>query len=427
MRKSIFLSIIILLPLLMTAQKTEKAKFGIKFSGYIRSDMVYNTRQMLSARGESHLILVPKAKVLDAEGNDINAASNFNFNGLSTRMRANITGPDAFGAKTSGKIEVDFLGPNGGAAFAIRMRHAFVKLKWESSSLITGQYWHPMFVTECFPGTVSFGAGIPFNPLARNPQIRFTKELGKVNVLAAALSQGLYKSKAGNTTHQNSGIPNLHLQLQFKDKLISSGLGVDYQVLRPLLVTSNDYVTNQTVSSVSFVAYTKLKLDPITIKLYGLYGQNNDNMVAMGGFAVTDKQYTPDEISKGFVEYTPYNTLNYWADVETTGKKVKYGLFTAMSQNLGANEAVLASTYKGRWGNVNSIMRIAPRVKYKSGKVAFGFEFEYTSMQYAEQKLDAGGNPVAGSDPGGINEFGKVSNYYTVENLKPLLSLKYSF
>ena len=149
MKKIILLITVIVLPILMMAQnkevkKEKEKKFGIKFSGFVRNDVIYNTRQVVSARGESNVLLAPKPISLDKEGNDENGTANFNIASFTTRLRGKITGPDAFGAKTSGMIEMDFIGPNGNAPFSLRMRHAFVKLTWESSSLLTGQYWHPI-------------------------------------------------------------------------------------------------------------------------------------------------------------------------------------------------------------------------------------------------------------------------------------------
>ncbi len=432
MKKILFLLIVLSLPTFMLAQEKEAPKYGVKFSGFVRNDMIFNTRQVLSARAQSNVLLAPQPIVLDANDNDINAVPNFNLSSFTTRVRAKITGPESFGAKTSGLIESDFIGPNGTATFALRLRHAMFKLDWESSQLLAGQYWHPMWATECFPGTVSFGAGVPFNPLSRNPQLRYTKKFGSLSILAAAISQGMFKSKGDVMAHQNSSIPEVHLQLQFKNDLISAGAGVNYQVLMPrtssvvvdIAGNSVSYVTDVTVPSLSYFGYVKIKAKPVTAKVYAMYGQNNDNMVMMGGYAVTDMNYTNPE---GFVEYTPYNTMSTWVDFETTGKKVKYGLFAGYAQNMGAVDSVQTSTYVGRWGNVNSMMRVAPRVMFISGKVKLAFEVEYSTIDYASQEVDNNGVAVVGSDAGGIDIYGKVTNFTTADNIKALMSISYTF
>ncbi len=428
MKKVIIAVAILALPFVVKSQEKEKPKFGIKFSGFIRNDVIYNSRQVLAARGENDFVLVPDQIILDEDGNDINAVPNFNIISFTTRVRAKITGPNAFGAKTSGLIEGDFLGATGVSKFNLRLRHAIVKLDWEKSHLMMGQYWHPMFVTDCYPKTLSFGAGITFNPFARNPQIRYTYNFtDKFTVSAAVLSQGMYRSKGDHYSQQNSGIPESNIHIQYKSDLLTVGAQFDYQVLKPRLVTDSNYTTNTTVSSMSYLAYAKLSLKPITIKLYGIYGQSNDNMVMMGGYAIKDREYTPAEVSKNIVEYIPYNTLSTWLDFETTGKKVQFGLFLGYSKNMGAADSVLTSSYTGRWGNVNTLMRVAPRVIVTSNKFKVGFEVEYSTADYAEQKLDANGIAVAGSDIGGIDKFGNVTNFNTANNIKFLLSVAYIF
>ncbi len=247
MRRSVllFFAILLSIPFIANAQEEEKS-FGIKWAGYIKNDAVYNSRRVISARGENQFLLSPRDIDLDAAGNDINAVPNFNLIGIETRLKGAISGPDAFGAKTSGYVEGDFFGTSAGTKFSFRLRHAFVKMNWEDKGLtvLSGQYWHPTFVTDCYPGTVSFGAGVPFNPLSRNPQIRISKTFGSLNVFLAVLSEGHFKSKAGATAHMESGIPEGHLQVQYKQVAedgtgIWAGAGFGYKVLKPALSTTS--------------------------------------------------------------------------------------------------------------------------------------------------------------------------------------------
>ncbi len=166
----------------------DNTNFGIKFSGFVKTDMFWDSRQTVAAR-EGHFLLYPANEKLDVEGNDINAKANFNMLSIQTRLRGTITGPDALGAKTSGVIEAAFFGHTEGDINGFRLRHAFVKLNWTKTELLIGQYWHPAFVTYCFPGTVSFNTGAPFVPFTRNPQIRITQKLGNVNLMLTALTQ----------------------------------------------------------------------------------------------------------------------------------------------------------------------------------------------------------------------------------------------
>ncbi len=47
-------------------------------------------------------------RILDMNGDDINAGTNFNMLAIQSRISLALSGPDALGAKTSGLIEGDF-------------------------------------------------------------------------------------------------------------------------------------------------------------------------------------------------------------------------------------------------------------------------------------------------------------------------------
>ena len=268
-------------------EKQESEKYGITFSGFVKNDFFWDSRQTISAR-EGHFLLWPSAESPDALGNDINDKSNLNMLSIQSRLKGSISGPDAFGAKTSGVIEGDFFAQANDNINLLRLRHAFLKLNWANTELITGQYWNPLFVTGCYPGTVSFNTGTPFQSFARNPQIRITQSLGSFKVIGALLSQRDFASRGpeGVTSSylRNSGMPDMHLQLQYTTTNAQSGnslfvgVGVAYKTLVPRLSSTPEidvtYQVEESVSSMAALAYTTIKLSPITIKLQGRYGEN---------------------------------------------------------------------------------------------------------------------------------------------------------
>lgn len=85
------------------------ANWGIKFYGFVRNDIMYDSRQIVSAR-EGDLSLYAKDKSQDANGKDINAAPTFHMLAITSRLGGTISGPDAFGAKTSAILEAEFFG-----------------------------------------------------------------------------------------------------------------------------------------------------------------------------------------------------------------------------------------------------------------------------------------------------------------------------
>ena len=127
MKTKIFVLAFCLVSVLSMAQEEEK-KFGINFSGFVKSDFFFDSRQNVAVR-EGHFLLFPMPKDLDNDNEDINAKSNFNFLSVQSRLSGKITGPDAFGAKTSGLIEGDFFAQANDNINLIRLRHAFVKVK----------------------------------------------------------------------------------------------------------------------------------------------------------------------------------------------------------------------------------------------------------------------------------------------------------
>lgn len=439
MKKAFTLLLAFAMPFIVLAQDTEKA-IKLKFGGFVRNEVFYNTRQNVVARNEGIFYLAPKPIVLDNNGNDINATPNFNIIGLNTRFNVKVNGPDAFGAKTSAFVEGDFFGISTANKFNFRMRHAMIKLAWTKSDLLIGQYWHPSFVTGCYPATVSFGAGIPFNPFARVPQLRYTYKVhSKLSIFGTMMSQGHFKSKepVGGTSgasFTNAAIPELHLQLQYKTERLLTGAGVDFQVLKPRLTTmgldtatnlfTNTLTTDETVSSLSYIAYANYKTKPLTIKVFGSYGQNNDNLVMMGGYAEKDKSnYTLEQQMSGLIEYTPYNIFTAWADVHTNGKKLQYGFFAGYAQNMGTNDDIHRGSFVGRWGDVNTMLRLAPRVTLTSGNMKIGAELEYSQAEYALG--DPNGTTL--EELTGISNNGEVTNFEAADNYKLIFIFQYNF
>jgi hypothetical protein len=458
MRK-LLLALLIVSSFAVTAQeKKEEPKYGINFSGFVRNDVIFNTRQNASARNENLFQLAPLPVVKDFEGNDLNAVPNLNIIGISTRLKGTISAPDAFGAKTSGVIEADFFGKDAATSFALTLRHAFMKLNWEKGTeLLVGQTWHPAFSTDCFPGSVSYSTGTPFTAFSRNPQLRLTKTIGKLSIQASTLSQGNFKSIVatpkyangkdvgifGTNAQMNAIIPEMSLQIQYTNKKeegtsIYAGAGFLYKMLKPLTVVDADtntttteakvkYLTKTKVSGMSAYAYAKIACKKITAKVYGMYGQMNDNMVMMGGYAIQlDTTAILTNGERYDFSYTPYNTISGWLDIHTNGKKVEIGVFAGYNKNLGVKDNFVIKSSVGRWTNVASMLRVAPRIVFKSGKMNFGFEFEYSQANYASQGFESDGTTLL-EDIGGINKNGVVTHFDPAKNLKALFSATYNF
>ena len=396
--KKVFLLLFIQISILGFTQ--EEKKFGIDFHGYVKTDIFFDSRQTVDVR-EGHFLLYPQNEVLDFEGNDINATPKFNILSIQTRLTGKISGPDVLGAKTSGLIEGAFFGNISPNINVFRLRHAFVKLTWEKAELLVGQFWHPMFITSSYPGTVSFNTGAPIQPFTRNPQIRFTKKFGQINILGTLIEQVDFVSTGpGGASPKyliNSCIPEINLRLEYSSDNVLIGVGGNYKSLMPRLYvepSASDILsqpvkakTSERVSGLSAFAYLKVKTEPLTFKLYGVWGQMMYSMTGLGGYAektydyqnITDTVYTRRLEN---ITYTPISIFSAWTDINTNGDTWQLGLFAGLTKNLGAPD-VITGNYYGRGKDISYIYRIAPRLIYTNGKFRIAPEIEYTVAAYA--------------------------------------------
>ncbi len=383
--------------------------FGIAFSGFVKTDLIFDSRQTIASR-EGHFLLFPENEKLDADGNDIYAKANFNILSIQTRLAGSITGPDALGAKTSGYIEAEFFGNINPNINTFRLRHAWIKLAWLKTELLVGQWWHPMFVPECSPATVSFNTGAPFVVFSRNPQIKLTRSFGKLKLALTFLSQIDFTSDGPDGPSpkylRNSVLPESDLQIQFATRSEKGiefmiGAGINYQMLTPRLSTTvtfipamdtvingkvvhNDavtatYKTGTKSSAMAYNLYSKLVLKHVTMKVGGEYGGNNNAYTMLGGFAV--KSVT--DVDKNLVDYANIRSFSAWAEIHTNSIRWQPGLFLAYGKNLGAAEDVKGPYYV-RGGNIDYAYRISPRLIFNVNKFRLAGELEYTVAAYGK-------------------------------------------
>lgn len=380
----------LLLSYALAAFGQEDSKFGVTFSGFVKNDFFWDSRQTVAAR-EGHFLLWPSPVIEDELGEDINAKASFNFLAIQSRVTAKITGPDALGAKTSALIEGDFFAQSNVNINLLRLRHALVKLNWEHTELMAGQYWNPLFVTGCFPGTVSFNTGTPLQSFARNPQIRFTYKTGGLSFLAAALGQRDYSSVgpagASSSYLRNSAVPEMQVQLHYgtsndEGMNILAGAGAAYKSIVPRLTSSPadgvTYKVDEKVTGFTAMAFSKLTTGPISAKVQVRYGENISDLLAISGFAATEIV----NATTGELAYTPLKSMTFWAEVHSNGNP-QVGVFGGLTSNNGTKETILATEpVYGRATTIRRLYRIAPRVIYNIGKLRLAAELEYTSADY---------------------------------------------
>ncbi len=418
------ISFIFTLFLITTAFAQEHSTISI--FGFVKNDFIYDSRQVFAAR-DGHFLFHPLPQKKDVNGEDINAQSVFNILSIQSRLGVKFSGPESFGAKTMGVIETDFFATTDASINLMRLRLAYGKLTWTNAELIFGHYWHPLFITDCFPDVISFNTGSPFQPFARNPQLRLSYNVGKLKLIGAVNSQVDYASYGPNgksTSYiRNSQIPETNIQIHYNSKNestggeIVAGIGIGQKRLVPTLATSKNVKTHEFISSMHSIAFAKMKTKYLTLRLEGVYGANMSDFLLLGGFAakdITTYNYDPNIDN---VEYSYLQSESFWADISTNGKNLQFGIFAGYTKKLEANSAIdLAKCYSFLSCDIASISRLSPRVVYTSGKVKVAIEFEITKTEFADY-----------SKPNAITNKGVINETYSVTNYRGLLGIYYNF
>jgi hypothetical protein len=278
-------------------------------------------------------------------------------------------------------------------------------LDWPKTQLALGQYWHPLFVTDCYPAVLSFNTGMPFQAFARVPQIRLTQKMGsELNLILAVLTQteafvssgpgtniALGAAAASQTYIDNAVIPNLHAQLQYKGKVLLAGVALDYKSLRPALSASSAagattlVSTNERVHSLTFETYAKITTKAVIAKAEFLSGQNMYDQLMIGGYLAYGNSPA--------ITYKPISVNSYWVEIMGTGKKIIPGIFVGYTYNNGApqDNAVASYTRGITAGKISlaNVFRIAPRIETNSGRFRFGLEAEITTAAYGAAETNA--------------------------------------
>lgn len=399
---------------LVFAQESEQKKINFEISGFIKNDIFFDSRQNVEAL-EGLLYLFPKDINYDENGKDINSKSSFGFIDISSRIRGAVSGPDVFGAKLTGLLELDFTGVTGGYSTSrVRLRHAYSKFNWEKTELLIGQDWHPMFVKEVYPSVISLNTGIPFQPFNRSPMLLVSHKIGDLKIIGAAISQADYVNSGpdgkSSVYMRNANIPNLHLQLQYVTGDFLVGIAGDYKSIQPrtstksLITEDLFYVTNEKLNSYAWMGYVKYKNPRLEIKAKAIYGQNLSESIMPGGYGVR----VLDSLT-GFEKYTPFNHFYAWANV-VYGDQTKFGLFGGYTKNLGAQDPIVGDTY-GMALNVDYIYRVTPTITHKIKNFMLALELEYTVAAYGDN----------------FNDYGEIINSHEVANTRVLFSVFHFF
>ena len=382
------------------------------FKGFVKSDFFRDSRQVASAR-QGHFLLYPLNAKLDLNGKDINATNCVHILPIQTRLSFIVKEKGILGADAMAEIEGAFFGSTESGINSFRLRHAFVKLQWKYSNLLVGQYWHPMFITSNYPGSISFNTGAPFTPFSRNPQIRYTYQIKDIEMSLTAFSQLDFKSSGPNGAQTSYAIhakyPALNARIIYHPTIaalkVHTGLSLNHKNIRPALITEAGYVDDTYFGTSAATVFLGVKNSKMGVNIQGTYGEDLYNLTMLGGYSV--KSMT-DDITK-LKEYTANRTLAFWMDIHNINPTHQLGLLLGYTQNKGSSDNHISALY-GRGGDIDHIYRISPRYAFKKGNFKVATEFEYTVAAY--------GIP---------DNLGKVSDAKEYGNLRLLVALYYLF
>ena len=391
--------------MLIMAQEPKKKNIKLEFSGFVKADYIFDSRQNIEGR-EGFYIAYPKPIELDANGVDINDHPSANQYGMTTRLGVKALGPEIFNAKTMAYIETDFTGPSNAHNNSLRLRHAYIRLEWEKTSFLMGQYWHPNNVAEMLPLVLSLNTGAPMHAFSRGPQMRLTQMTGPVKWVAVAYSQRDFTSKGPEGVSsiylRNSAIPDLSLQAHFSHKSIFTGAGINYKQLNFRSFTLDNQLLNDNLASLSTLAFIKFENKTWDLRLQTVWGENLHDHLMLGGVAVSNVDTT-----NATIEYTNLSASSLWATAYYKFDRLKVGVFGGYIATLGSKKEITGPVY-ARGHDIKYVYRISPQWSYTIKNLIIANEWEYTVAAY--------GTP---------NSFGKVNNAYEVGNLRFTLSMIY--
>jgi hypothetical protein len=378
------IGVLLLFPFIAISQEIKKEN-PVTFYGFVRSDFYLDTYKGLNAF-QDVFYLFPNFIGTDANGKDINKQTTANFVSVITRGGVNINGPEIFGAKTTGCIEVDFAGKP--EIFLVRLRKAYTLFSWAKTKLLVGQTWHPMWGNDAFPRIGGLNTGAPFQPFNRSPQVRFDYNAGRFTCSLSAVYQQQYVSGGpvgfSNMYKRDGVIPEMVLGVEYGNRLFTFGGGVDFNRIKPRVTTTGSdakiYVSEESLNSWSYMAYGKYSRNKLMILMKGYYGQNMTHLTMVAGYGVAT--FNPET---GTETYTNYNGYTALMNI-TYGNKWKPGLLVGYLENLGSSDPLANKGGKADvWGYGCSILnmyRVSPSLSYSVPKFLLTAEYELTNGAY---------------------------------------------
>lgn len=372
------------------------------FSGYVMSTI---TRQTIADEAIG-LFLYPAPYSPDVSGKDINAHAKTLIGGSEALIGFFFNPFQGYFQNIYSIIEFSFTGTNAFNDYCATMRNFFGEITWTRGSFLFGQYYHPLFLKECFPRTVNGNQGSPFETNCLAPQIRVTHLFRPVEVTFTMLSQSYLASWGlpqdfvifgidlsnfddSNIFIRDAIVPNMNINVKYLVGKSYYGFSFDYLRLFPTLSSSKNFKSNEYVNSISGEIFAHNVFSKGEINIKAIYSQNGSNQLMISGFAV--KNVNP---ITAINSYIPTACVAVWLDCFYLFKKrdIEIGLFTGWTKNLGAlsrvyidpetNQPIVYSEENNISANLDHAARLSIRFVYAKESFRCGLELEYDKADF---------------------------------------------
>jgi hypothetical protein len=397
-------------------EKKAEEKFKIDFSGLVKPELFWDTRQIVSL-GDGCDLIIPKDKQPDVNGNDIDSIGSFNMMAVQTYLTAKASGITIAGADASATVDTYFFGVSDPTLNILSNYNIYIDLKWRNTLLKLGEYFVPEYVVDCAPNTISFNGGGPFEPFDNVPQLRLVQSFGTLSFLLAGCTEIAESVSAAGDSFQtqrfssvflrNSKMPRLSLLIRKDIGKSAVVAGATVRVLKPRLVSTLDYKVDEHVASFSAFGLAKGQRDSLICISKIAFIQNFVAEALLGGYGVESLNPRNDERT-----YTNFSAFIFWLDTQV-GTKVQPGIFIGIAKNLGTHDPLINVAQFKQFGfenfedatfgfeqNVAFIFRISPRIKLNVKNFSFGIETEYTHASFGT--ITQNGKPVCPNPEGNL-------------------------
>ena len=354
MKKFIIFGVV--LALLVPSLAMAATEFSL--GGFIKMDMMWDSDNGVGKN----------MNVLPGRNNDPNAKhGRLKFTAQGSRFNFTIKGPDLWGAKTSGFIEMDFDTAEAGIASAAfnasqsytpRLRHAMFRFNWPTSELLFGQYFS-MFCEWYAESAEDGPLQMTGTPTARNAQVRFTQTFMQDWTVAASISDP-------NQANLNNTLYNAN---------INNGQSAETPQLQGKIKYAHDFWGK--------AAYYGKPI-PFTIQFVGGWQRN----VARQGFYATAAALGENAATVGAI-YNPDNQyLNPWLAMGS----IFIPVIPTQSANLAGTASILTQWWIGQGVDAFGFLGTSGAKFMFNGTTWNGF----TNLNYEAKLLNKFGGFVEG-------------------------------